>query len=347
MKSKWTAVDLFSGCGGLSTGLESAGFSVVAAVENDHLAADCYKLNHPRTLVLQTDISNLSARALMQRLKLRPGELDLLAGCPPCQGFSTLRTLNGGRRIREPMNDLVFEFLRFAKVLRPKTLMMENVPGLFHDPRLKKFCRALSSLGYRWDCTVVDASEYGVPQRRRRMILLASRVGPSTFASKTRRPRTVRDAIAHLEAPGNSGDPLHDHAAHRTAQVQALIEKIPVDGGGRSSLPQRDQLACHKKTSGFKDVYGRMAWDRPAPTITGGCINPSKGRFLHPDQHRAITLREAALLQGFPRRYKFPLRRGTYPVAQMIGNAFPPQFAMRHAKELMKQLRLQERDSNH
>jgi DNA (cytosine-5)-methyltransferase 1 len=241
------------------------------------------------------------------------------------------------------MNDLVFEFLRFVKVLRPKTLMMENVPGLFRDPRLKRFCRVLSSLGYRWDCDVLDASEYGVPQRRRRMILLASRVGPSTFASKSRRTRTVREAISHLEAPGKSGDPLHDHQAHRTPHVQSLIEKIPADGGGRSSLPQHDQLDCHKKTSGFKDVYGRMAWDRPAPTITGGCINPSKGRFLHPDQHRAITLREAALLQGFPGRYKFPLRRGTYPVAQMIGNAFPPQFAMRHARMLTKQLRLQKK----
>ncbi len=236
------------------------------------------------------------------------------------------------------MNDLVFQFLRFVRVLRPKTVMMENVPGLARDKRLKKFCKVLSQLGYEWNYDILDAADYGVPQRRRRMILLASLRGPTAFARKSRSLHTVRQAIGHLRKVGQSGDALHDHPAQRSASVQALIRRIPRNGGGRKALSKGQQLACHRKVDGFNDIYGRMAWDKPAPTITGGCINPSKGRFLHPSQHRAITLREAALLQGFPRRYFFSLRKGTYPAAQMIGNAFPPMFATRHARELARQI---------
>jgi DNA (cytosine-5)-methyltransferase 1 len=217
----------------------------------------------------------------MQRLRLKQGQLDLLAGCPPCQGFSRLRTLNGQRRPREPMNDLVFQFLRFVRVARPKTIMMENVPGLARNRRLTKFCRVLSKLGYAWDYDVLDAADYGVPQRRRRMILLASLHGPTAFAHKSRSLRTVRMTIARLDRPGHSGDPLHDHPARRSADVRLLIKRIPCNGGSRAALPEREQLACHRKIDGFRDIYGRMAWDEPAPTITGGCINPSKGRFLH------------------------------------------------------------------
>lgn len=338
MIRRLTAIDLFSGCGGLSLGLKKAGFRVLAAIDNDSLANESYRKNHPRTLQFEHDITKVSATGLMQRLGLRRGQLDLLAGCPPCQGFSRLRTLNGQRRPREPMNNLVFEFLRFVRVLRPKTIMMENVPGLTRNSRLKKFCKVLSKLGYDWDYDVLDAADYGVPQRRRRMILLASLYGPAPFAPKSRSLRTVRAAIAKLDRPGRSGDPVHDHPARRSADVRMLIKKIPRNGGGRTALPKQEQLPCHRKVDGFRDIYGRMAWDEPAPTITGGCINPSKGRFLHPRQDRAITLREAALLQGFPRRYFFSLKKGTYPAAQMIGNAFPPMFATRHARQLAAQL---------
>jgi DNA (cytosine-5)-methyltransferase 1 len=196
----------------------------------------------------------------------------------------------------------------------------------------------LSGLGYNWEYQVLDAADYGVPQHRRRMILLATLRGPAVFARKSQSSQTVRSSIAHLDRPGQSGDPLHDHPARRSTDVQLLIKRIPRNGGSRLALSKREQLACHRKTDGFRDIYGRMGWDEPAPTITGGCINPSKGRFLHPTQNRAITLREAALLQGFPRRYFFSLKKGTYPAAQMIGNAFPPVFATRHAFYLAQQL---------
>jgi len=334
MSRRLRAVDLFAGCGGLSLGLERAGFDVVAAIDSDELASETYKKNHPNAFFVHGDITKVSASKLMRKLGLRKGELALLAGCPPCQGFSTIRTLNGQRRLREPMNDLVFQFLRFVRVMRPQAIMMENVPGLAKNDRLTKFCKVLSGLGYYWEYKVLDAANYGVAQRRKRMILLASRYKQPTFASQSSVRKTVRNVISTLAKAGASGDALHDHPAKRSPHVEILIRRIPLNGGSRSALPRRDQLPCHRRSNGFKDIYGRMAWDAPAPTITGGCVNPSKGRYLHPRHHRAITLREAALLQGFPRRYYFSLKNGVYPAAQMIGNAFPPAFATRHARKL-------------
>jgi DNA (cytosine-5)-methyltransferase 1 len=338
LSRKPKALDLFCGCGGLSVGLKRAGFRILAGIDSDSLAVKTYAKNHRRAVAIEGDIRKISGSSILKRLKLERGGLDLLAGCPPCQGFSTLRTLNGQRRVREPMNDLIFEFLRFVRVLRPKTIMMENVPGLARNVRLRRFCQALDQMGYEWTYDVLNAVDYGVPQHRRRMILVASRIGSVAFARKSRVRKTVREAIGHLPNQGKSGDPLHDHAARRSPAVLAIIRRIPRDGGSRSALPQSKQLACHRDIEGFNDIYGRMAWDKPAPTITGGCVNPSKGRFLHPKHHRAITLREAALLQGFPRQYHFSLDRGIYPAAQMIGNAFPPNFATRHARQLLKQL---------
>jgi DNA (cytosine-5)-methyltransferase 1 len=335
--TKLTAIDLFSGCGGLSIGLKKAGFRILAAVELDDLAAATYLKNSRKTRVLRADIRRVSPSRLMQLCALKRGELDLLAGCPPCQGFSTLRTLNGRDDIDEPMNDLVLQFRRFVRAFLPKTIMMENVPGLAQDARLESFCRSLRKLGYFVKFDVLDAADYGVPQRRRRMILIASRLGDVDFAPKRKSPATVRNAIGALPAPGSVDDALHVRTT-RAAKIEALIRKIPRDGGSRASLGKKSQLPCHKRTDGFRDIYGRMAWDRPAPTITGGCINPSKGRFLHPVAHRAITLREAALLQDFPEHYRFPLSSGTYAVAQMIGNAFPPAFAACHARRLARQI---------
>lgn len=338
-RKKPSAIDLFSGCGGLSVGLDRAGFSVVAAVENDDLACDTYALNHPRTKLYRGDIRQLKPATVMDELRMEEGELDLLAGCPPCQGFSTMRTRNGASKIAEPMNDLVFEFLRFALVMKPKLLMMENVPGLAADERLTEIISQLSANGYRCKYDVFNAAEFGAPQRRRRMILIGAREKDPGFARPTKRTRTVRGIIGRLPEPTESDDPLHNYAVRRSATVQQIMRAIPLDGGSRTSLPNVLQLNCHLRSDGFKDVYGRMAWSHPSPTITGGCINPSKGRFLHPTADRAITLREAALLQGFPRDYQISLGRGRYPAAQMIGNAFPPIFAQKHAAELKRLLK--------
>jgi len=155
------------------------------------------------------------------------------------------------------------------------------------------------------------------------------------FAKPVRRLRTVRDAIGSLSVAGKSGDPLHDIPFSYTPRIKELIRNIPRNGGSRSSLPKRLVLNCHKKRRGFNDVYGRMAWDKPAPTITTGCFNPSRGRFLHPTANRAITMREAALLQSFPRSYRLPADLGKVRISALIGNALPPRFIERLAKNLL------------
>jgi DNA (cytosine-5)-methyltransferase 1 len=250
-----------------------------------------------------------------------------------------MRTLNGSRVINDPRNDLVFEFLRFFKELRPRAVMMENVPGLAADKRMVSVTEQLRRLGYACEHRVLDAADFGVPQRRRRMILLAGRHGPVPFASTEPDVRTVRSAIAFLPRPGRSGDELHDVTEDRDPRIMELIRKVPRDGGGRLDLGAERQLACHRSCDGFHDVYGRMAWDAPAPTITSGCVNPSKGRFLHPIQHRTITPREAALLQSFPPNYRISFRRGKFAAAVLIGNALPPRFIKQHASAVRSYLR--------
>lgn len=328
------AVDLFSGCGGLTQGLKSAGFTVLGAIEIDDLAVATYTANHPDVSVKTDDITSVDPKKFMTELGLARGDLDLLCGCPPCQGFSTIRTNNGSRRNRDKRNALSSEMLRFAEKLRPKAIMMENVPGLIEHSSFKALCSGLRKIGYSVHAKVADVQNYAVPQRRRRLILLAGLGRKIEFAPVARTTRTVRDAIGHLRRPGNTGDALHDYPERRSEHVMRIIRDIPKDGGSRTDLPEDRQLECHKSFAGFHDIYGRMAWDEVAPTITSGCFNPSKGRFLHPEQNRAITLREAALLQTFPRRYYFDLSAGKEAAALMIGNALPPEFIRRQAKQV-------------
>jgi DNA (cytosine-5)-methyltransferase 1 len=232
----------------------------------------------------------------------------------------------------------VLRFVEYVAAMLPRAVMMENVPGLADDDRMETVVAALKELGYTVRHRVLDAAAYGVPQRRRRLILLASLSGVIHFARRARIRPTVRTAIGKLPKPGRSGDRAHDLQERRSDAVKAIIAMIPRNGGSRRQLGSEYQLACHAASGGFHDVYGRMRWEEVSPTITGGCINPSKGRFLHPTQNRSITLREAALLQTFPRRYRFPLHRGKYVVAQMIGNALPPEFIRRHALMIHRHL---------
>lgn len=336
-----TAIDLFSGCGGLTQGLKNAGFTVVGAVDLEPTAMETYKMNHPDVTVWEKDIKKLDAAEIKKKLSLRKGQLDLLAGCPPCQGFSSMRTLNGKKRVRDDRNDLIFDFLRLVKELKPKTVMMENVPGLLENRRMKEFKKELEDMGYKFGKSpaVLNVKEYGVPQSRRRMILLASRYGEISFAPKETNLRTVKDAISHLKPHGKSGDVLHDLPEKRTPKILEMISKVPKDGGSRTDLDPKYHLPCHRRyPQGFKDVYGRMKWNAPSPTMTGGCISPSKGRFLHPEEDRAITLREAALLQSFPVNYCFSMRNGRAGVALMIGNALPPEFIKRQALQIRQHL---------
>ena len=331
------AIDLFCGIGGTTRGLKDAGFSVRGAIDCMPEAVEGYKLNHPEVRVWEEDIYGLNPLSVMRQIKLKKGDLDLLAGCPPCQGFSRIRSKSAEEMSADERNNLIFQYVQFVETFLPKTLMLENVPGLMGDWRMDKVKDRLSFLGYDLNCAVLDAADYGVPQRRRRFILIGSRVGEVHLAGSKKQRRTVRQAIQFLQNRSVS-DRLHEVRTVYSKNVLNIIRKVRKDGGLRSELPKKYQLPCALRSGGFKDVYGRMKWDDVAPTLTSGCTNPSKGRFLHPEENRAITLREAALLQGFPRRYKFPPGANRQTLAVLIGNAFPPGFTKAHAEVLYKRI---------
>jgi len=259
--------------------------------------------------------------------------------CPPCQGFSTIRRLNKKRNKRDDRNNLVLQYLRFVKELKPLTIMMENVPGLVNYTLFKKVFQELQRLGYSPKMQPVKIQQYGVPQRRQRLVLVGSLLGDLDIAKPTGEKVTVRDMIGHLEAVSNTKDPVHRIVASHNVEVMKRIKATPKDGGSRADVPEFE-LACHKRDNvGFRDIYGRLRWDDFASTITGGCLNPSKGRFLHPERNRAITAREAALLQTFPQNYKFPATISKTSISLMIGNALPPKFSFIQSANILKHLK--------
>ena len=330
--------------GGLSLGLRQARFRVAAAIDISPLAVESYRMNFQSVPAICGDVRDTTGEELLSRAGLKEGGLDLLAGCPPCQGFSAIRTKNRQSAVDDSRNDLALEFLRLVGETNPKLVLMENVPGLVKDDRHRQVIDGLKSLGYGVACDVLDSAKFGTPQRRLRLVLVAAyRCQPRLTPGSPER-RTVRDAIGDLaDTAGNSGDLLHDHGEHRSASVMSIISSIPKDGGSRADLGLNAQLECHRKAAARGDgwgrgCYGRMAWDKPAPTITGGCVNPAKGRFLHPEEDRAITLREALILQGFPSGYKLSLQRGKYAAADLVGNAIPPPFVAAQALALRELL---------
>lgn len=333
-----SAIDCFSGCGGLSEGLRSAGYSVLAGVEILPNARRAHHLNHPEARLYE-DIRSIDPKSVLKELGLKRGELDLLAGCPPCQGFSSMRTRNGSIQVADPRNELIFDFVRLAIGLKPKVILMENVPALLKDGRLAESQQQLRDAGYQWIVADVrNAADFSVPQRRKRMIMIASRVGPVSLPEPGNYKRvTVRETIGSLGPIETSRKPLQRKVMRHSDVVMNRIRKIPKDGGSRSALGD-EQLPCHQRMQGFRDVYGRMKWDDVAPTITRYCHNPSKGRFLHPEQDRAITLYEAMRLQSFPPNYKFPSDLNMTQIASMIGEALPPKFAEAQALHIKEHL---------
>ncbi len=330
-------MDLFSGCGGLSEGMHQASFRVQAAIELNDLAVSAYKLNHKKTKVIKSDIRDIKSEDLTQITENK--KIHLLAGCPPCQGFSSVRRLNKKRSIKDDRNSLVMEFLRFVKELKPLTIMMENVPGLKDYYLFQKMVKELKDLGYNPKYKVVNIKDYGVPQNRKRLVLVGSLLGEIEVAEPTGERVTVRDAIGKLESISRTKDPLHKITAKHSEKIMEMIKLIPKDGGSRKDLPKKYLLECHKKENvGFNDVYGRLRWDDHSTTITGGCLNPSKGRFLHPKFDRVITPREAALLQSFPKDYKFPTDIDKTSLALLIGNALPPKFSYIQSENIKQHL---------
>ena len=331
----YNAIDIFSGIGGLSEGMKKAGFRVRCAIELDKQASDTYKLNHRKTKVINKDIRVVSISEVKKNIENLP--IHLLAGCPPCQGFSSLRRLNASRTVRDDRNELILEFLRIVKGSKPLTIMMENVPGIENYYLFKKLINELKKLKYHIDYRVVNIKDYGIPQRRKRMVLVGSKLGEIKVAPETNEKVTVRDAIYNLKL---YGDPMQNVKEERSKRIKEMISQIPKDGGSRSDLPPEYELECHKSNNvGFNDVYGRLRWDDYSTTITGGCLSPSKGRFLHPTKNRAITPREAALLQSFRIDYKFAADLRKDKLAAFIGNALPPKFSYIQSKNIKQHLK--------
>ncbi|WXF88533.1 DNA cytosine methyltransferase [Pseudomonas syringae pv. atrofaciens] len=321
------ALDLFCGSGAVSLGLRQAGFEVVGAVDYEAGACRTYRANHPSVRLLEQDIRQVDPD---QFADLIPGKLDLLVVCAPCQPFSSQ---NRHKSDADSRNDLVAESKKFIIRFNPSLVFLENVPGLASTDIFDEFTSWLrDEAGYDVaDPMRVDAAELGVPQRRSRMILVAAK-GASLQKAITI-ARTSRMTVGHVirdlpEPPigrtAAEADPLHYARKHSPLNIERL-RHIPIDGGGRESLPLHLQLACHRnaKKSAFSDTYGRMSWSDVAPTLTTGCTDITRGRFAHPVQNRAITLREAARLQSFPDEYVF--FGNASQVAMQIGNAVPPK----------------------
>ena len=333
----YSAIDLFSGCGGLTEGMRQAGFNVQAAVEIDASAVSVYKMNHPNTAVFHQDIRDVNVSEIKKLFKGKT--LHLLAGCPPCQGFSSVRRLNRKQSVRDQRNRLILEYLRFVKIFKPLTIMMENVPGLMNYYLFKTLYSELQASGYNPKAEIVNIQNYGIPQRRRRLVLVGSLLGELTIVPGTGEKITVRDAIGNLDPIESTNDPIHKITARHSERIKSLINLIPKDGGSRDDLPEDHILDCHRKDGiGFKDINGRLRWDDFSNTITGGCLNPSKGRFLHPDEDRVITPREAALLQTFPINYQFSAAITKASLASLIGNALPPKFSLIQCKNIKEHL---------
>ncbi len=322
-----TAVDLFCGCGGVTAALKERHFRVVAAVDNNALACESYRRNHRRVRLYERDIELVDPSEIRNQC-LGGANLDLLVVCSPCQPFSPQNRKSG----EDDRSRLILSALRFAEALEPKLIFFENVPGLTRSrfaSILTELTSGLQHLGYVVGVPEeLDAADYGVPQRRLRCVLLAQRGSPPPPLPAPVTPPgsriTVRTAIEGLPALKSGekcdGDTLHFARNHREIALKRLA-LIPRDGGSRDALPEELRLECHREHDGHPDVYGRMRWDDVAPTLTTGCTDVTRGRYGHPRDDRAISLREAARLQTFPDRYRFA--GSAKDIATQVGNAVP------------------------
>lgn len=325
------AVDLFCGAGGLTQGLRRAGWDVLLGIDIDPAVRKTYVNNNPGADFLAADVRHICGDDIHALTGSIPSEELLLAGCAPCQPFSKQRRTVDGGRVSDAT--LLLDFARLVRELRPRAVLMENVPGIDKNPGrgvLVDFLQTLRENGYDPAHGIVNACDHGVPQHRRRYVLLT--VKGTTVALPQKHDtseNTVRTAIGGFPVidAGETHSSVPNHYAARLSQLNlSRIRATPADGGSRRNWPQNLELECHKNDGiGFSDVYGRMWWDRVAPTLTSRCNSLSNGRFGHPEQHRAISLREAAALQSFSDDYEFfgPKNR----IAQWIGNAVPVCFA--------------------
>lgn len=332
--------DFFSGCGGTSCGFKQAGLNIRMGLDIEIDAAATYKRNFPEAVFINKDIRSISPSSIAHIVGNRKNKL-LFSGCAPCQPFS--KQNRHVRKDDERIN-LLDEFGKFVKYWMPEHVFIENVPGMQRQAKKSdtfiRFTDLLTKLGYNYDAKIVEAQSYGVPQRRTRLVLMASleseaEIPPPTHGAGLRPLTTVRDWIFDLP-PLESGtahpdDP--DHFATKLSEINLERIRATPEGGGRESWPDYLLLDCHRGYKGHSDVYGRLSWDRPAVGLTTRCISYSNGRFGHPVQDRALSLREAACLQTFPRSFAFHGSKNSK--ARQVGNAVPPLMAKAVAETLI------------
>ena len=335
--SNFNCVDCFSGAGGLALGLSLAGINPLLSFDIDQTCINTIKsnINYFSHTVVRESVQDMLGGKLLDRVGLHRGELFLLAGGPPCQGFSVQRV---GEDI-DPRNQLVLDYAQLIEEVMPQFFLMENVSGI-KGKRGKSILAQLegrlSNAGYILHSKLMDAQDYGVPQRRKRLIIIGERDNGThrsrfVFPDPIPGRLTVRDAIGHLPEPPLDGTAHPLHPLHRRDRLSELNKKRLLslkEGQGRESLPEELLADCHKTPSskiGHRNVYGRMAWDTVSPPITARFDSFTRGQFGHPDQLRSISLLEGALLQSFPADYVFTGNK--VEVARQIGNAVPPLLA--------------------
>ena len=333
-------VDLFCGVGALSHGLKRAGLKIIAGYDTDSRCKFAFEENNDAKFYAR-DVSKLTAKEINSHFT---GKVpSILAGCAPCQPFSTYKQ----RYDEDPRWNLVAKFADLAVECSPDFVTMENVPALlrYKNGRVfEEFCTSLQKAGYQVEWIVAKCEEFGVPQKRRRLVLLASKNQNIKPLQPTKRKIvTVREAIGNLPAleagKSHPKDPLHAAASLSSLNLERI--KVSIPGGSWRDWPEKLRAPCHRRDTGktYPGVYARMTWDDPSPTMTTQCFGYGNGRFGHPEQDRAISLREAAILQSFPRGYKFLPKHETISfveVGKWIGNAVPVKLAEAIGKNIIR-----------
>lgn len=340
---KYTCIDSFCGAGGLGLGLSKAGFDILLSFDIDQKCIDTINKNkkhfhHPAEVA---DINNMLNGVLLDKCKLKRGELFLLAGGPPCQGFSVLRHGSDD----DPRNQLVLRYGQLINELYPYYFVMENVSGLKGKGKsiLDQLVETVQNIGYTVHIQLLDAQELGVPQRRKRYIIIGERNDLGShykYPESCTKRKTVRDAISFLPSPPEDGSDHREYPLHRRDKLSAInLKRLKALKPGQASddLPVELRPKCHKNgglSVGYPSTYGRMEWDVPAPTITARFDSFTRGKFAHPEEDRTISLREGALLQTFPMDYIFTGNK--VDVARQIGNAVPPVMAERIGESIIE-----------
>lgn len=326
--SRATAVDLFCGAGGLTRGLLNSGIRVKAGYDIDPACQYAYEKNNENAIFKLKSVADLSADELNSYFPI--GHTKILVGCAPCQPFS--KYTQGSDTANNDKWRLLDEFARLATAIRPEIISMENVPEVKRHSVFNEFVESLESSGYHIWHQEAFCPDFGIPQQRKRLVLLASLLGPIALVKPKNLNNlvTVREAISHLP-PLVAGEIHQDDPLHKASRLSSLnLQRITASnpGGSWRDWPAHLVAKCHQEVSGvtYPSVYGRMTWDDPSPTITTQFFGFGNGRFGHPEQDRAISLREGAILQSFPEEYKF-FREGEQvsfsTLGRLIGNAVP------------------------